>query len=1345
MKNNDKCTFRKEYLYVTICLLCIGFGISPIVQARNSTSDTRILSSNEKKMVLEYKPAAPSFTTFEENGQTITSIHIKNCETIFEKGKPILPGRTILVGIPPSCSRVAVTVVDLQYKDLDGYNILPAPEIKTDKKGLVVEKNYTKNPEIYSKDSFFPANLVEVKEPSWIRHQKVIDINLNPVRYNPVTGQLRIYEKVVVEIDFSRESGLKKSTSISTDPVFEKLYNSSILNYEIAKKWRFTVPRKLYKSNMLNFGLWYKLIVDKKGIYKLEYSVFSDAGLDSTSLPIDRLQIFYGGGRELSLQLSDSEPQLQEVATFVYDENDDGKLGIDDYVVFLGEGTSGWNYDPGSKSYAHYINHYTDRNIYWLSIKNGSRKKVKKQNNSRFSKYEPFRITKYRHRIFEEKEILNTEKSGIDWMWERFYRTMAKDYPIHISNISQNDSAALRVRVQGRTESHHNISFFLNGQFLQNVDLPYTLARTYELSVGHLLSDGENYLRIFHQVQSSVEDEIYFDWYELEYWRQLRAKNNELHFSSSGKYGVLEYHLMDFDSKGIYIFDTTNPFELSMLEYKVDDTTDNIVFRDSVGFNSERHYMAISKSQIDRISSLFPSNDPRSNLRLTSNSADYVIVTHESFKGNALDRLAAHRQDGRYWPYKSNPEVKIVTTEEIYDEFSWGLFDPAAIRNFLKYAYRNWRIAPSFVLLVGDACYDMKNNSGGSPQTFVPTFEDQLRATDDWFVCLDGDRKMDMFIGRLSVKSVDELNVVVDKIINYDSTPEYGPWKNTILLVADDKFSPAYIYDDFVFGRDTELLAADSVSNRFDIKKIYMDRYSKNAFGKKPKVKKDIIRNFNKGVLYVNFLGHGNYEVLTHEDAFYTPDDVNQLDNSSRLPLFFAGTCAVGQFDYDRKESMAEYLHLYPNGGCFSIIAGSRWNAHQFTSQINKEFYQNIFSRSGSTASIGQALTAAKMHSRYPDHRELLTLFGDPAQRLAIPSNTINFTISPDSIAPTKNVQIKGNITNGSNIAHDFSGYLFVKFYDNPLKRNETEYSYLITGRTLFEDRIRIDNGSFDANFFLRSDTVAGGSEGRVVVYAWDEGEKNDFPEDADGYLNSIYIISDTLYANTLIDSISPQVEAYINSIPLYLGEGNENAVPPSFIINFQVNDNFSGINVSQKSGYEITVVLDDKPETRQDITSSFQFIQDSNLGGSVPVSFNNLAVGEHSIHFSVWDNSLNHSTLEIDIVVEPEEIKIMNPVNYPNPASGYTAFTFYLTHDADVTIKVYTIVGRLIKTFHTFAQRGYNHFPEDNWDCTDQDGDIIANGVYLYKIIATRNQTTFGYRNNNQQSEAIEKLVILR
>ena len=82
-------------------------------------------------------------------------------------------------------------------------------------------------------------------------------------------------------------------------------------------------------------------------------------------------------------------------------------------------------------------------------------------------------------------------------------------------------------------------------------------------------------------------------------------------------------------------------------------------------------------------------------------------------------------------------------------------------------------------------------------------------------------------------------------------------------------------------------------------------------------------------------------------------------------------------------------------------------------------------------------------------------------------------------------------------------------------------------------------------------------------------------------------------------------------------------------------------------------------------------------------------------------------------------EAQLLYVYNYPNPTSGETYFTFKLTQVPDeMQIKIYTIAGRLIKEIELNSSELKFNFNKIYWNGRDEDGDSIANGVYLYKVI---------------------------
>ncbi|NOZ20401.1 MAG: hypothetical protein GXP25_04850 [Planctomycetes bacterium] len=156
--------------------------------------------------------------------------------------------------------------------------------------------------------------------------------------------------------------------------------------------------------------------------------------------------------------------------------------------------------------------------------------------------------------------------------------------------------------------------------------------------------------------------------------------------------------------------------------------------------------------------------DRPSDLYTRRQGADYVIITHAQFEADAK-RLALHRMaQGR--------RAMVVDVEDVFDEFSFGERDPAAIRRFLAHAYRNWSPGVRQAVLLGDGVIGR-----GSEGDFIPVHVEQIgplaTASDSWFGCVDGeDRLPDVAVGRLPVRSRAEARDVVQKLIQYDLKPD---------------------------------------------------------------------------------------------------------------------------------------------------------------------------------------------------------------------------------------------------------------------------------------------------------------------------------------------------------------------------------------------------------------------------------------------------------------------------------------------------------------------------------------------------------------------------------------------
>lgn len=101
------------------------------------------------------------------------------------------------------------------------------------------------------------------------------------------------------------------------------------------------------------------------------------------------------------------------------------------------------------------------------------------------------------------------------------------------------------------------------------------------------------------------------------------------------------------------------------------------------------------------------------------------------------------------------------------------------------------------------------------------------------------------------------------------------------------------------------------------------------------------------------------------------------------------------------------------------------------------------------------------------------------------------------------------------------------------------------------------------------------------------------------------------------------------------------------------------------------------------------------------------------------------------------DETKLIDVYNYPNPFASSTNFMMRLTNIPDeIQINIYTIAGRLIKKIvrpRSELKIDTNKF---EWNGRDEDGNLVANGIYLYKVIL---------KSADQNDSVTNKLAIVR
>jgi len=411
------------------------------------------------------------------------------------------------------------------------------------------------------------------------------------------------------------------------------------------------------------------------------------------------------------------------------------------------------------------------------------------------------------------------------------------------------------------------------------------------------------------------------------------------------------------------------------------------------GGTGERTYLVIASGVVKTPQDIV--RDYVSSLSDTANTADYILIVHRALGWQAggapytwLNSLKALREG-------QGLRVKVVDATDVYDEFTYGIVSPQAIKDFLTYAYASWaRPAPQYVLLVGDGTNDPKNNQklpAEGTYAYLPTylaFTQNLgeTATDDWFARVSGsDPIPDLYIGRLPASSEAQVSAMVGKILAYETTPNTRTWEKNVLFVADNEVNH--------YERVFEVMSDDAAARipagmGVPVKEYLADYATTPAL---TAAIKDRINN--SGSLMVNYSGHGSIQVWADEHIF-TNADVADLNNSSKLPFFVAMTCLNGYFVDPESfafPSLAEALLRAASGGAVAVFMPTAMTAPEGQRILDTALFEAVFTRDIRT--LGPAISAAKQTLlanglEYEETSETFLLFGDPATRLKNPLPT---------------------------------------------------------------------------------------------------------------------------------------------------------------------------------------------------------------------------------------------------------------------------------------------------------------------------------------------------------------------
>jgi hypothetical protein len=578
----------------------------------------------------------------------------------------------------------------------------------------------------------------------------------------------------------------------------------------------------------------------------------------------------------------------------------------------------------------------------------------------------------YAEDIFLEENLVYavTVQAQEHWYWHSLTAPMRKEVQFDIRDIVAGPGA-IELNLWGSSEApgeqDHHLQVFLNDNLVADEfwDGRGDHQITADLPPG-VLKEGENSVVLDAPgVPGVAADVILLDSIAVHYPRRFVAENDYLEFIHPGGTQRFEGFSGAVD---IYTVDPVG---------QARRVREN--FLPQSGFTAEAgsRILVVGSRGYHQPASI-QTGWTAPDLRRGDLAAEYVVIGPADLLQAAEPLLALRRKEGL--------ESMAIPLEAVYDQFNFGLAEPAAVRNLLEYARMNWQSPPRYLLLLGDASYDPRGfisdvDANRLPVFLVSTVYGGETGSDlgyavsgggDWPLSEEADVLSGIAVGRIPARDGRQVEQFVDKVIEFENSianraalPE---WMTTITAVADG--------NDPQFQADAQQFL-DLFNNPFTVDLLAPPAGQSGAG-------QSIRDKINAGSLLLAYFGHGSIQ-MWGKDQLFTKDDVALLANDSYPAIVLNLTCLTGLFTHPEFESLAESLLLRPAGGAVAVLAPT-----SLTLPNDQRFLSQAFARSllaDSPARLGDHFLAAQQaipmgRESTRDVLRTFLLFGDPAMNL---------------------------------------------------------------------------------------------------------------------------------------------------------------------------------------------------------------------------------------------------------------------------------------------------------------------------------------------------------------------------
>lgn len=926
------------------------------------------------------------------------SIKSANLENEYRTGYPSLPCFTKIINAPAGNITFQTNGSHPVTVPLSG-----KPETANDisiPDGLVTEESRDNSKTF----PIYPQQIVQIVYLGSIDNKPLTAIKIYPYQIIDNGQQLRYFEQLTVSISIKKDSKILEKTIKQTSNLDKAIGIQGPVR-EFKSDRTLSKPNRQFSQDQNLI----RIVVDTDGIYRISRATLIDSGAAVKNIDPRTFQLFNQGS---------------EIPLFVSGESD-GSFNKSDYIEFYGQRNRNSVAD-------YYFDPFTDNNVYFLTWgqTNGLRY-AEESAKATISDDEAIIPTDYEYtEHFEENNHFeNLGKVDVDlpthtrdhWFFDSGINGgTTKSYFFNLTHPNQNtiENYSVNVGMHGLTyqDGSHRVTVYINDYYAAtdswSDQVPHVIkSEAAQTLQNRYLIHGKNKIQIAVAGDDPTNryDKVLFDYIDLRYKRLYIADNEQIEFTKpeTGLPGTYHFRISGFNDPDISVYKVGKSKLMDFsVEYSTLTKNYSILIEDEIG-NQNDQYFAASRS--GTLQPVIIQPDTIFNIIQEPGKTDLIIIASEEFKYK-LNRLTSFYEDIEITPF-------VVGIKDVYNEFNNGIVSPYAIRNFLEYVKENWQHKPNAVLLIGDS--EIREQKS-VPAFFNQSFKYGACASDQWYVVFDEKSGIPEYtIGRWPVSSREELELMIDKRINYVTKAPVDQWHNELLYIAG--------YED-AFKNQTENMIQRQIPKEFSINRIFINPSSVKTpfFGGSD----TLLYLWNQGLALINFMGHGGGAVWSDRSLFNTTH-IEYLDNYDKLPFITSLTCFTA--DFAHMTGLGEHLVLAENGGAIGLWGATSvgWIKNDYL--MAKFFYDVIF-EPGMT--VGEAIQYSKIKylaDQYFDYLKYsmvnsYNLIGDPTVVIPFPEQRTSLSIDKSNPQKGETIQLSGTFPFED-------GELYTQLYDSATYR----------------------------------------------------------------------------------------------------------------------------------------------------------------------------------------------------------------------------------------------------------------------------------------------------------------------